>query len=165
MSNSLQSHELQHARLPCPCLPEFLKFMSIELMMPSNHFVLCGPLLLLPSIFPRIRVFSSLFSFSHTVAKVLELQHQSFQWILSVDWLVWTNLVYVEVFIRVFGTPGAQRTLKSLVQHHSSKASIPWRSAFFMVQLSHLYTTTGKTTALIIWTFVGKVMPLLFNTV
>ena len=93
-------------------------------------------------------------SSSHQVAKLLELQHQSFQWIFRVDFFRndWFELLAV------------QGTLKSLLQHHSSKASILWRSAFFMVQLSYPYMTPGKTIALTRWTFVGKVMSLLFNT-
>ena len=96
-------------------------------------------------------------SSSHQVAKVLEfqLQHQSFQWIFRIDflqdWQVWS--------------PCSPGTLKSPLQHHSSKVSILWHSAFFIVQLSHLYITTGKTMALTRWTFVGKVMSLLFNMV
>ena len=124
--------------------------------MPSNHLILCHPLLLLPSIFPSIRVFSNesdlcirwpkYWSFSFSISpsnKHPELI--SFR----MDWL---DLLAV------------QGTLKSLLQHHSSKASILWRSAFFMVQLSHPYLTTGKTIALTRWTFVGRVMSLLiFN--
>ena len=106
------------------------------------------PLLLLPSIFLIIRVFSGV-GFLHPVA--LQLQNQSLQWVITVhsfrtDWL------------------DLQGTLKSLLQHHSSKASILQHSAFFIVQISHPYMTTGKTIALTRWTFVGKVMSLLFNT-
>ena len=92
---------------------------------------------------------------SHQVAKVLELQlqHQSFQWLFRTDFL---KIDWLDLF-------AAQGTLKSLLQHHSSKASIPWPSSSFIVQLSHLYMTTGKTIALSRWTFVGKVMALLFN--
>ena len=126
--------------------------MPIESVTPSNHLILCCPLLLLPPIPPSIRVNSS-----HEVAKVLEfqLQHQSFQWSLPglisfrMDWL---NLLAV------------QGTLKRLLQHHSSKASILWHSAFFTVQLSHPYMATGKTIALTRWTFVDKVMSLVFKT-
>ena len=112
-----------------------LKLMSIESVMSYNHLILCRPLLLLPSIFPRIRVFSwSWVSSSHQVAKALEFQLQSFQRIVrmisfKMDWL---DLLAV------------QGTLKSLLQYHSSKASILRHSAFFMVQLSHPYMTTGK---------------------
>ena len=122
--------------------------------MPSNHLILCCPLLLLPSIFPSIRVFSNesalrirwpkYWTFSFSISPSNE---RSGSISFSVDWL------------DLFAVEG---TLKSLLQHHSSKASI--LQAFFMVQLSHPYMTTGKTTALTVWTFVGTVMPLLFNT-
>ena len=123
--------------------------------MPSNHFILCHPLLLLTSIFPSVRVFSNevalcirwpkYWSFSFSISPFNEYSGLiSFR----IDWL---DLLEV------------QGTLKSLLQHHRSKASILQRSAFFTVQLSHPYMTTGKTTALTIRTFVGKVMSLLFN--
>ena len=123
--------------------------------MPSNHLILCHPLLLLPSIFPSIRVFSNesalhirlpkYWSFSFSISPTNEHPGPiSF----SMDWL---DLLAV------------QGTLKSLLQHHSSKALILWRSDFFIVQLSHPYMTTGKTIALTRRTFVGKVMSLLFN--
>ena len=123
--------------------------------MPSNHLILCRPLLLLPSIFPSIRVFSNesalrirwpkYWSFSFNISSSNEHPRQiSFR----MDWL---DLLAV------------QGTLKSLLQHHTSKASILWPSAFFIVQLSHPYMTTGKTIALTRWTFVGKVMSLLLN--
>ena len=123
--------------------------------MPSNHLILCHPLLLLPSIFPSTGVFSNesalgmgwqkYWSFSFNISPFNEYSGLvSFR----MDWL---DLLAV------------QGTLKSLLQHHSSKASILWQSAFFTVQLSHPYMTTGKTTALTRWTFVGKVMSLLFN--
>ena len=123
--------------------------------MPSNHLILCRPLLLLPPIHPSIRVFSSesalhirwpkYWHFSFSISPSNEYPGLiSFR----MDWL---DLLAV------------QGTLKSLLQHHSSKASILWRSAFFTVQLSHPYMTTGKTTALTRWTFAGKVMSLLFN--
>ena len=131
-----------------------LKLMSIESVMPSNHLILCHPLLLPPSIFPSIRVFSNelggirwpkYWSFHFTVSPSNEYSGLiSFR----MDWL---DLLAV------------QGTLKSLLQHHSSKASILRRSAFFIVQLSHPYMTTEKTIALTRWTFVGKVIPLLFN--
>ena len=120
--------------------------------MPSNHLILCCPLLLLPSIFPSIRVFSNESPF--TLGAQLKLQHPSFQSIFNVDFLQ-DGLV---------GSPCSPGTLKSLLQHHSSQASIFQCSAFFMVQLSHPYTTTGKTIALTIQTFVSKLMSLLFNT-
>ena len=132
-----------------------LKLMSIESVMPSNHLILCCPLLLPPSIFPSIRVFSNksvlhirwpkYWSFSFNIRPSNEhLGLISFR----MDWL---DLLAV------------QGTLKSLLQHHSSKASILWCSAFFIVQLSHPYMTSGETIALTRWTFVGKVMSLLFN--
>ena len=131
------------------------KPMSIESVMPSNHLILCHPLLLLPSIFPSTRVFSSesalrirwpkYWSFSLSISPSKE--HTGLI-SLRMDWL---DLLAV------------QGTLK-ILQHHSSKASILLCSAFFMVQLSYLYTATGKTIALAIWTFVSKVMALLFNT-
>ena len=122
--------------------------------MPSHHLILCHPLLL-PSIFPNIRVFSN-----ESTLRIRWPKYWSFNFNISpssehpgrisfrMDWL---DLLAV------------QGTLKSLLQHHSSKASILWRSAFFIVQLSHPYMTSGKTIALIRWTFVGKVMSLLFN--
>ena len=129
--------------------------MSIESVMPSNHLILCHPLLLLPSIFPSIRVFSNeialciwwpkYWSFSFNISPSNEHPGLSS---FRMDWL--DNLA-------------VQRTLKSLLQHHSSKASILQHSAFFTVELSHPYMTIGKTIALTRWTFVGKVMSLLFN--
>ena len=131
------------------------KLMSIELVMPSNHLILCHPLLLLPSIFPSIRVFSNesalrirwpkYWSFSFNIRPSTEHPGLiSFR----IDWL---DLLAV------------QRTFKNLLQHHSSKASILWHSTFFIVKLSHPHMTTGKTIALTRWTFVGKIMSLLFN--
>ena len=117
-----------------------LRLMSIELVMPSNHLILCHPLLLLPYLSQDQGLFQWNSS-SHEVAKVLEfqLQHQYFQWIFS--W-IWLDLLAV------------QGTLKSLLQYHSPKASILLNSVFFTVQLSHPYMTTGKTIALTKWTFV-----------
>ena len=125
--------------------------MSIESVAPSNHLILCHPLLLLPSIFPSIRVFSSelallirwpkYWSFSFSI-------NSSSEYSGLIDWL---DLLAV------------QGTLRSLLQHDSSKASILWCSAFFIVQLSHPYMTTRKTVALTRQTFIGKVMSLLFN--
>ena len=132
-----------------------LKFMSIELVMPSNHLILCHPLLLPPSVFPSIRVFShesalrirwpKYWSSSFNITPSNEYSGLIS---LGMDWL---------------GLFAVQGTLKSLLQHHSSKASILQCSAFFMVQLSHPYMTTGKTIGLTRWTFVGKVMSLPFN--
>ena len=129
--------------------------MCIELMMPSNHLILCCPLLLLPSTFPSIRTFSTesalcirwpkYWSFSFSIRTSNE-----YSGVISfrMDWLD---------LLAVWGT------LKSFFQHHSSKASVVWPSVFFLVQFSHPYMTTGKTIALTRWTFVGKVMSLLFN--
>ena len=129
--------------------------MSTELVMPSNHLILCPPLLLPPSIFPSIRVFSN-----ESTLRMRWPKYWSFSFSISssndhpglisfrMDWL---DLIAV------------QGTLKSLLQHHSSKASILQRSAFFTVQISHPYVTTGKTIALTRQTFVGKVMSLLLN--
>ena len=132
-----------------------LKLMSIESVMPSSHLILCRPLLLLPSIFPSIKVFSNksalctrrpkYWSFSFNISPSNEYSGLiSFR----MDWL------------DVLAVQGA---LKSLLQHHSSKTSVLWHPAFFIVQISHPCMTTGKTIALTRWTFVGKVMSLLFN--
>ena len=116
-----------------------LKLMSIELVMPSNHLILCCPLLLLPSIFPSIRVFSNE-SFLH----IRWPKYWSFSFNISpsneYSGLIYFSMDWSELL-------AVQGTLKSLLQHHSSKASILWHSAFFMVQLSHPYITTGKTIA------------------
>ena len=138
MSDSLRPHGVQHARPPCPIAnsQSLLKLMSIELVMPSNQLILCHPLLLSPSIFPSVRVFSNelvlcirwpkYWSFSFNISSSGEYSGPvSFR----MDWL---DLLAV------------QGTLKSLLQHHSSKASILQCSAFFMVQLSHPYMTTEK---------------------
>ena len=125
--------------------------MSIELVMPSNHLILCCPLLLLPSIFPSIRVFSNESALHIRWPKYWRFsptnEHPGLI-SLRMDWL---DLLAV------------QGTLTSLLQHHSSKASILRCSVFFVVQLSHPYMTTGKTITLTRWTFVDKVMSLLFN--
>ena len=123
--------------------------------MPSSHLILCHPLLLLPSIFPSIRVFSS--------ESVLYIRWPEY-WSFSVS-ISPSNKYSGLLFFRMdwLDLIAVQGTLKSLLQHHSSKASILWRSAFFIVQLSHPYMTTGKTIALTRWTFVNKVMSLLFN--
>ena len=132
-----------------------LKLMSIESVMLFNHLILCHPLLLLPSIFPSIRVSSNelvlrirwpkYWSFSFSISPSNEYSRLIF---FAVDWLY---LLAV------------QATLKSVLQHHRSKASILWCSAFFIVQLSRPYMTTGKTIALTSWTFFGKVIALLFS--
>ena len=127
--------------------------MSIESVRPSNHFILCR--LLLPSIFPSIRVFSN--------ELVLHIRWPNY-WSFSFSTSPCNEYSGLILFrIDWFDLLAVQGTLKSLLQHHSSKASILPHSAFFVVQLSHLYMTIGKTIALTRWTFVGKVMSLLFN--
>ena len=132
-----------------------LKLMSIESVMLSNHLILCHPLLLKPSIFPSIRIFSN-----ESALRIRWPKHWSFSFNVSLSneysglisfKMDWLDLLTV------------QGTLKSVLQHHSSKASILWHSAFFVVQFSHPYLTTGKTIALTRWTFVGNVMSLFFN--
>ena len=156
MSDSLRPHELQHAQASLSIINSRSppKPMSIESVMTSNHLILCRPLLL-PSIFPTIRVFSNesglgirwpkYWSFSFNISPSNE--HPG---LISFR-MNWLDLLAV------------QGTLKSLLQHHSSKASILWRSAFLIVQLSHPYMTTGKTIALTRRIFVDIVMSLLFN--
>ena len=151
MFNSLWPHRLQHACPPFPSpTPGVYSLMSIESVMPSNHLILCHPLLLPPSIFPRIRVFSN-----ESAVHIRWPKYWSFSFNISpsnehpglisfrMDWL---DLLEV------------QGSLQSLLQHHSSKASILLHSAFFIVQLSYPYMTTGKTIALTRRTFVDKVM-------
>ena len=123
--------------------------------MPSNHLILCHPLLLLPSIFPSIRVFSN-----ESVLCIIWPKDWSFSFSISPS-NEYSGLISFR--IAWFDLPAVQGTLKSLLQHHSSKASILRCSAFFIVQLSHLYVTTRKPIALTRQTFVGKVMCLLFN--
>ena len=144
-----------HSYLSITNSQSLLKLMSIEFVMQSNHLILCCRLLRPPSIFPSNRVFSD-----ESILPIRWPKHWSFSCSISpsneysglisfrMDWL---DLLAV------------QGTLKSVLQHHSSKASILWHSAFFVVQLSHPYRTTGKTIALTRWTFFGKVMSLLFN--
>ena len=129
-----------------------LKLMFIESVMPSNHLIFCHPLLLPPSIFPSIRVFST-----RSILQVRWPEYWSFCFSISpsneYSGLIFFRMNWLD-FLAVQGT------LKNLLQHHSSKASILQHSAFFIVQLSYPYTTTGKTIALTRWTFVGKVMSL-----
>ena len=157
MSNSLQPHEPQHSRPPCPitnsqspCKPTYIKSVML-----SNHLILNCPLLLLPSIFPSMRVFEN-----ESALRIRWPKYWSFSFNINpsnehpglisfrMDWL---HLLAI------------QGTLKSLLQHHSSEASILRSSAFFTIQLSHPYMTTGKTIALTRGTFVDKVMSLLLN--
>ena len=123
--------------------------------MPSNHLILCFSLLLLPSIFPRIRVFSN--------ESALHIRRPNYWSFISSISLSSEYSGLISFRMDWFGLVPVQGTLKSLLQHHSSKASILQCLDFFMVQLSHPYVTTGKTIALTRWTFVGKVMSLLFN--
>ena len=131
------------------------KLMSTESVMPSNHLILCRPLLLLPSVFPSIRVF-----FNESVLCIWWPKYWSFSFNISPSnehsGLISCRMDWMDLF-------AVQGTLKSLLQHHSSKASILWRSVFFIVQLSHPYMATGETIALTRQTFVGKVMSLLLN--
>ena len=133
-----------------------LKLMSIELMMSSNRLILCCPLLLLPLIFPSIRVFSN-----ESVLCIKWPKYWTFSFNLSpsseYSCLISFRIGWCDLF-------AVQGTLKSLLQHHSPKASILWCTDFFIVQLLHPYVTTGKSIALTIWTFASKVMSLLFNT-
>ena len=131
------------------------KPMSIESVMPSNHLILCRPLLLPPSIFPSIRVFSN-----ESVLHIRWSKYWSFSFNISPSNEYLELISFRMDWLDLFAVQG---TLKSLLQHHSSKASILQCSAFFIVQLSHPYMTTGKTIALTRWTFVGKIMSLLFN--
>ena len=157
MSKSLQPHGLQHCRCPLSITKSqsLLKLMSIQSVMPCKHLILYRPLLLLPSIFPSIRVFSN-----ESVLHIMWPRYWSFNFSISpsnehpglisfrMDWL---DLLAV------------RGTLKSLLHNHSSKESVLQHSAFFIVQLSHPYMITGKTIALTRWTFVDKVKSLLFN--
>ena len=155
VSNSLWSHVLWHTRLPCPWpTPGACSLVSIESVMPSNSLILCHPLVLLPSIFPSIRVFSN-----ESALRIRWPKYWSFSFSISpsneysgliscrMDWLISLQ----------------SNGLSSLLQYHSSKSSVLQRSAFFIVQLSYPYMTIGKNIALSRWTFIGKVMSLLFN--
>ena len=150
---TLQPHGLHHNRLTISL--SLLSIMSIELVMLSNHLILCHPLLLLPSIFPSIRLFSS-----ESVLHIRWPKYRSFSFSSSpykeYSVLISFRIDWFDLFV-------VQGTLKSLLQHHSSKESILWCSVFFMVVLSHPYMTTGKITALTIRTFASKVISLLFN--
>ena len=128
--------------------------MSIKSVMPSSHLILCRPLLLLPSIFPGIRVFSI-----ESALRIRWPKYWSFSFKISPS-NEHPGLIFKMHWLDLLAVQG---TLKSLLQHHSSKPSILQHSPFFIVQLSHPYMTTGKTIALTRWTFVGKVMSLLFN--
>ena len=132
-----------------------LKLMSIESVMPSNHLILCHPLLLMPSIFPSIRVFSN-----ESVLHIRWPKYWSFSFTISFS-NEYSGLIYFRMnWLNVLAV---HWTLKSFLQQHSSKASIVWHLAFFIVQLSHPYMSTGKSKALTRRTFVGKIMSLLSN--
>ena len=162
VSDSLQTYKLQHTRLPSASLsPRVfsnscpLSHPTIESLMSSNHLILCHPLLLLPSVFPSIRVFSN-----GSILPIRWPKYWSFNFRISLSneysGLISFRLDWMDLL-------AVQGTLKSLFQHHNSKIPILRCSAFFMVQLSPLYMTTGKTIALTIWTFVRKVISQLFN--
>ena len=159
MSDSLQPHGLQHSSLPClsptPGACSYSCPSSWWWHLPPKHLI-CHPLLLLPSVFPSIRVFSN-----ESVLHIRWPQYWSFSFIISpsneYSGLISFRIDWVDLL-------AIQGTLKSLLQYHTSKASVLQCSAFFIVQLSHPYMTAGKTIALTRWTFVGKVMSLLFNT-
>ena len=154
MSNSLRPHGLQHVRPPCPSPTlEFTQTHVHESVMPSNHFILCHPLLLLPSIFPSSRVFSN-----ESVLRIRWPKYWSYSFSISPS-NEYSGLISFRIYC--FDLLAVQGTLKNLLHHHSSKASILQCSAFFVVQLSQPHMTTGKTIALTRWTFVGKVMFLL----
>ena len=145
----------RHASLSITNFRSSLKLMSIELVMPSSHLILCRPLLLLPQIPPRIRVFSN-----ESTLRMRWPKYWSFSFSISPSkehpGLISFRMDWLDLLV-------VQGTLKSLLQHHSSKASILRHSAFLTVQLSHPYMTTGETITSTRWTFVGKIMSLLFN--
>ena len=156
MSDSLQPHGLQHARPPSPSpAPSLLKLMSIESVIPSSHLILCHPLLLLPSIFPSITVFSN-----ESALRIRWPKYWSFSFSSSPS-KEYSGLIFFR--IDWCDLLAAQGILKSLLQHHSSKTSVLRHSAFFIAQLLHSYMTTGKTIALTRRTFVGKVYVLVFQ--
>ena len=156
MSHSVTPWTAAHqASLSFTISRSLLKLMSMELVMPSNHLILCCPLLFPPSVFPSIRVFSN-----ESILPIRWPKYQSFSFSISPS-KEYSGLIFFRV--DWFDLLAVQGSLRSLLQHHSSKASILWRSASFTVQLSHPYMTTGKTIALTRQTFVGKVMSLLLN--
>ena len=156
MSDFLQPHGLQHTRLPIlHQLPELAQIHVHRVHDAYNHLFLCHPLLLLHSVFSSIRVFSH-----ESVLHIRCSKYWSFSFSINPS-NEYSRLISFKM--DCFDLPALQGTLKSLLQHHSLKVSVLRHSAFFMVQLSHPYMTTGKTTALTIQTFVGKVKSLLFN--
>ena len=157
MSDSLWPRELQHTRLPRPSVPSELVQTHVHwvggVIQPSHPLL---PLLLLPSIFPGIRDFSN-----ESAVRIRWPKYWSFSFSISCS-NEYSGLISFK--IDCFDLLAVQGTLRSLLQHHSLKLSILWHSSFFTIQLSHLYMTTGKIKALTRWTFVSKVMSLLFNT-
>ena len=156
MSGSLRPHGLQHARPPCPSPTPGVHSdsTSIKSVMPSSHLILYRPLLLPPSLFPSIWVFSN-----EPVLHIRWPKYWSFSFSISPS-NEYSGLISLRIdLLDLFAV---QETLKSLLQHHSSITSVFWHSAFFIVQLSYPYMTTGKTIALTRQTFVGKVMSLFF---
>ena len=154
MSDSLQPHACQ-AALSITNSQSLPKLMSTESVIPSNHLILCFPLLLLPSILPSIRVFSN-----ESALHIRWPKYWSFSFNISPSSEHSGLISFIMDWLDLLAVQG---TLKSLLQHHSSKASILQCSPFFIVHLSHPYMTTRKNIALVRWTFVGKVMSLLFN--
>ena len=158
-SHSVVSDSLQPMDCSAPGFPvnhqlqSLLKLMSVELMMLSNYLILCCPLLLLPQIFPSIRVFPN-----ESVLHIRQPQNWSFSFSISPS-----NEYSTLISFRIdwFDSLAVQGTLKSLLQHRNSKASIIWHSAFFMVQLSRPHMTTGKKIALTMWNFGAKIMSLI----
>ena len=141
VSDSLQPHRLQQTRPPCPSpTPKVYSNSSIQLVMPSNHLVLCHPHLLPAEIFPRIRVFSN-----ESVLRIRWPKYWSFSFSIS---LSNEHPGLISFRMDLLDLLAVQGTVKSLLQHHSSRVPILWRSAFFIIQLSHPYMTTGKTIAL-----------------
>ena len=153
MSDSLQPHESQYARPPCPSSTPRVHSNShpSSWWMPSSHLILCYPLLLLPSIFPSIRVFPNQSALHNRWSKY---------WSFSIS-PSYKYSGFISLRIDSLDLLAVQGPLKSLLQHHTSKASILWRSAFFMVLFSHPYMTNGKTVSLTTGTFVSTVMSLL----
>ena len=154
MSDSLQPHGLQHDRHPCPS-PSSRACSNSYPLKPSSHLILCHPLLLLLQSFPE----SGSFLMSQPCASGNQ-KYWSFSFSIS-PFNVYSGLISLRIDLLYL--LAVQETPKSLFQHHGSKASTFWHSDFFVVQLSHPYMTTGKAIALTIWTFVSKVMSLLFN--
>ena len=155
MFNSLQPHGLQHARLPCPSPTPGVYTTHVHWISDAIHLILCRPLLLPSSIFPSIRFFSN-----ESVFHIRWREYWNFSFSISSSNEYSGLISFRMYFLDLLADQG---TLKSLLQYHSSKTSFFQCLAFFIVQLSHPYMTTGKIIALTRWTFVGKVMSLLFN--